>query len=201
MSKIYHSVTELVGHTPMVRLRHIETALGLKAHLVAKLECFNPAGSVKDRVALEMIDDAERADILKNEDIPASIRAVLGNSQSDRINTMVSSLISASADSPAIAMTEDVGVATNALRDFLFERVYTHSIAKREESKAQELLISLYEYFLAHPDKMPSLYFGNIERDGKERCACDYVAGMSDRYAVELYKNLYVPKVWRGPLA
>ena len=156
-----------------------------------------------DRIAYinHDIDDAERADILKNEDIPENIRAVLGNSQSARINTMVRAVIEASADSPVISMTEEVGATTNALRDFLFERVYTHSIAKKEESKAQELLISLYEYFLAHLDKMPALYYRNIERDGKERCVCDYVAGMSDRYAVELYQNLFVPKVWRGPVS
>ena len=156
-----------------------------------------------DRIAYinHDIDDAERAGILENEDIPADVRAVLGETQSARINTMVLSVIEGSTDRPTIAMTEDVKQATDALRAYLFEHVYTQSVAKKEESKAQEMLIRLYDYFLAHPDKMPELYYRNIERDGLGRCVCDYVAGMSDRYAIEIYSDLSIPKVWKGPLA
>ncbi len=154
-----------------------------------------------DRIAYinHDIDDASRAGILTNEDIPADIREVLGNSHSARINCMVRSVIDASTDKPFITMTKGVGEATDSLRDFLFDRVYTQSVAKAEEAKAQELLIRLYDYFLTHPEKMPKLYYSNIERDGAPRCVCDYVAGMSDRYAIELYNDLFIPKVWRGP--
>ena len=86
----------------------------------------------------------------------------------------------------------------SALRDFLFERVYRNPVAKSEEGKAKELLMRLYEYYVSHVDRMPRLYRENCEAEGVERCVCDFVAGMTDRYAIEVYSDLYIPKVWRG---
>ena len=153
-----------------------------------------------DRIAYinHDIDDAIRAGILSGSDIPQSLRAVLGEGHSARINTMVNSVIEASDGKNAITMTEEVGEAMMALRAFLFERVYTNSLAKAEEAKAIALLERLYEYFYAHPTEMPTLFVRNVERDGLGRCVCDYVSGMTDRYAIETYTNLYVPKVWKG---
>lgn len=88
--------------------------------------------------------------------------------------------------------------ATMQLRDFLFERVYTNPIAKSEESKSKELLVRLFEYYVKHPEKMPLLYRNNIETEGVERCVCDFLSGMTDRYAIETYRSLFVPNVWRG---
>lgn len=153
-----------------------------------------------DRIAYinHDIDDAVRAGILRPEDIPAELRAVLGERHSERINRMVLSVITASTDRPEIRMTDEIQQATDALRRFMFENVYEDKVAKHEDDKSKALLISLYEYFCRNPEKMPREYFVNVENEGVERCVCDYVSGMTDRYAIELYNELYVPQVWGG---
>lgn len=153
-----------------------------------------------DRIAYinHDIDDACRAGILTLDDIPAELLRVLGRGHSERINTMVTSVICASENSPIITMTDEVGEATAKLREFLFERVYRNPIAKGEESKAKELLFRLFEYFSKNPTRMPELYVRNLEEEGVGRCVCDYLAGMTDRYAIDLYRELYIPRVWGG---
>ena len=81
----------------------------------------------------------------------------------------------------------------------MYANVYTNSVAKAEEEKAIDLLCRLYEYYFEHPEEMPALYVGNIPREGVGRCVCDYIAGMTDRYAIETYRELFIPKVWRKP--
>lgn len=154
-----------------------------------------------DRIAYinHDIDDACRAGILTPEDIPRGIRDVLGDRNSVRINRMVSSVIEASTDSDAISMTPEVGEAMMALRQFLFDNVYYNPAAKAEEVKAMELLARLFEYFVRYPQKMPELYRRNMNEEPLERCVCDYVSGMTDRYAIDLYKELFIPNVWRTP--
>lgn len=153
-----------------------------------------------DRIAYinHDIDDACRAGILTLDDIPAELLSVLGRTHSERINSMVTSVIEASWDRDVIAMTPEIGEATMKLRAFLKRNVYTDSIAKAEEHKAQDLLISLYQYYMDHPDGLPELYRRNIERDGIGRCACDFVSGMTDRYAIAQYEDVFIPKVWKG---
>ncbi|MBQ5800426.1 MAG: deoxyguanosinetriphosphate triphosphohydrolase [Clostridia bacterium] len=153
-----------------------------------------------DRIAYinHDIDDACRAGILSLEDIPKEILDTLGRGHSQRINTMVSSIILASTDTDKISMTSDTSEATNELRAYLFKNVYTHPVAKAEDAKSQDLLASLFEYFKENPEKMPKLYFDNIERDGIGRCVCDYISGMTDRYAIQVYQNIFVPKTWQG---
>ena len=153
-----------------------------------------------DRIAYinHDIDDACRAGVLKESDLPRDIIEVLGESHSERINTMVKSIVDSSYDCPYITMDGDVGKATNDLRDFLFQNVYLNSMAKGEEAKAQEMLVKLFEYYVKHPEKLPENYRKNIFDEGVERCACDFVAGMTDRYAIETYADLFVPKMWRG---
>ena len=153
-----------------------------------------------DRIAYinHDIDDACRAGILDPEDIPEEISSVLGRSHGVRINKMVSSLIDASYDKPYIIMPEDVKRATDELRNFLFEHVYLNPLAKGEEIKAKDLLFKLFEYYVKNPDKMPELYRKNMESESVERCVCDFISGMTDRYAIEMYNDIFVPKVWRG---
>lgn len=154
-----------------------------------------------DRIAYinHDIDDACRAGLLSVEDIPADLRRVLGDRHSQRINTMVSSLITASMNQPKIAMTPEVQEATNALRAFLFEHVYLNPMAKAEENKSKELVHQLFHYFNQHPERMTPLYYRMVEEGGDVRqCVCDYIAGMTDRYAIETYNELFVPRVWRG---
>ena len=153
-----------------------------------------------DRIAYinHDIDDAVRAGILSIDEIPREIIDVLGKGHSQRINTMVTSLIDNSYDKPTISMSDEVGKATNDLRAFLFEHVYLNPLAKSEDAKAQEMLIKLFEYYVANPDKMPESYYKNLENESVERCVCDFVSGMTDRYAIEIYHDIFVPKVWRG---
>ena len=153
-----------------------------------------------DRIAYinHDIDDACRAGILTPDDIPRELSAVLGLTHSTRINTMVTSVIEASAEKNEICMTREVGEATMELRSFLRRKVYVDSLAKADEEKAKDLLTSLYQYYRDNPEQMPELYFRNIERDGLDRCVCDYVSGMTDRYAIRAYEDLFIPKVWGG---
>ena len=153
-----------------------------------------------DRIAYinHDIDDACRAGILTVNDIPKELIDILGDTHSKRINTMVTAVIDASSDKPYIAMTDEIGGAMKKLRTFLFENVYLNPVAKAEEGRAKELLVQLFEYYSKNPQKMPEFYARNIETEGVGRCVCDFVSGMTDRYAIETFKTLFVPKVWRG---
>ena len=153
-----------------------------------------------DRIAYinHDIDDACRAGILSISDIPQNLRELLGDDHSQRINAMVTSIVRQSTGKPLIAMEPHVQEATDQLRSFLFEHVYRNPVAKSEESKAQEMLMRLFEHFVKHPEGMPELYRRNMETESVERCVCDFISGMTDRYAIEVYSDLYIPKVWRG---
>ncbi len=156
-----------------------------------------------DRIAYinHDIDDAIRAGILRPEDLPRHLIDVLGESNSRRINTMVSSVLVASADSPTIAMTPEIQAATNELRNFLFENVYYNSVAKAEEQKSRDLVCTLFAHYVKNPDRLPDRYLrriGTDEGETVERGVADFISGMTDRYAIETYNELYVPRVWRG---
>ena len=153
-----------------------------------------------DRIAYinHDIDDACRAGILQLSDIPSELREVLGETHSGRINTMVTSIIRSSQNKNDIQMEPHVHEATLKLRAFLFEHVYTNPVAKSQEDKSRALLVRLFDYYVSHPDQMPALYRRNVESEGVGRCVCDFLSGMTDRYAIETYNNLYVPRVWRG---
>ena len=151
-----------------------------------------------DRIAYinHDIDDACRAGILCTEDIPKELREILGETHSQRINTMVTSIVRNSSDRGEIRMAPDIQAATDKLRAFMFEAVYTNSVAKAQDGRAKELIAQLFHHFVKHPDQMPALYRNNIETDGVARCVCDFISGMTDRYAIETYKELFIPKVW-----
>ena len=151
-----------------------------------------------DRIAYinHDIDDACRAGILSIDDIPREITDVIGKGHGQRINTMVESVINGSRDSDTIRMTDEVGAATDKLRDFLFQSVYKNPIAKGEETKAKDMLCHLFEHFAKHPEEMPAFFFRNAECEGVERSVCDYISGMTDRYAIDLFRKIYIPNVW-----
>ena len=156
-----------------------------------------------DRIAYinHDIDDAIRAGILDVKDIPSELTAVLGKTHGERINTMVGSLIEASLDSAIISMTPAVQAATDNLRAFLFEHVYTNPRAKGEETKAKEVVHALFDHYVASPDKLPERYrvrIGTAEEETVERAVADFISGMTDRYAIEAYQERFVPRVWRG---
>jgi dGTPase len=156
-----------------------------------------------DRIAYinHDIDDAIRAGILNKEDIPRHLTDVLGDTHSWRINTMVTAVVEASMDSAAIRMTPHVQAATDALRAFLFENVYLNPRAKTEEVKAKDVVCTLFDYYVAHPDKLPERNrrrIGTEEDETVERAVADFISGMTDRYAIEVYEDMFVPRVWRG---
>ncbi len=148
-----------------------------------------------DRIAYinHDIDDAFRAGILTSGDLPADLVAILGNNGSERIDTMVSSVIEASTDSPEIRMTEKVGDAMMRLRDFLTEKVYKDIRVKAEEQKARDLIRYLYEHYCQKPEEMPPFYRDRCEKEGVERTVCDYISGMTDRYAIDQFTSLRIP--------
>lgn len=144
------------------------------------------------------IDDAIRGGILKPTDIPKEFSDVLGESHGQRINTMVTSIIRASEGRPVIEMEPEIRSITSRLHAFLFENVYKNPIAKGEEGKAEEMLERLYDYFIHNPDRLPKEYQMTADEEGIPRAICDYIACMTDRYAVNLYKQLFIPDPWRG---
>ncbi|MDR1410310.1 MAG: deoxyguanosinetriphosphate triphosphohydrolase [Oscillospiraceae bacterium] len=148
-----------------------------------------------DRIAYinHDIEDAIAAGVLTEEDIPAKLRDALGHSKSARINTLVRSCCG---QHDGICLAPEIRQPFDELHTFMFERVYTNPICKSEEGKAVALVQRLWEYFCANPSQMPPGYHAIAEADGAERAVCDYIAGMTDRYAVRLFGELFVPKDW-----
>lgn len=153
-----------------------------------------------DRIAYinHDIDDAIRAGLITAEDLPASATKLLGPSNSKRINTMIKGILEESEGKEHIMMRADVKEAMDEMRVFLFENIYLGSKAKEEEGKAQELIGTLYHYFVSHARAIPEEYQAICEKEGVERAVCDYIAGMTDIYIVRLYKDLFIPKNWEG---
>ncbi len=143
------------------------------------------------------IDDAVRAGILTNDDIPADITGILGHDHSTRINTLVCDMIQNSREAGAVVLSDPVDKALKDLRSFMFERVYRNPVAKSEESKAQVMLTRLYEYYIAHPEALPEDFQPQLSFDGMERTVCDYIAGMTDNYAVDKYTEIFIPAGWQ----
>lgn len=153
-----------------------------------------------DRIAYinHDIDDAIRANLLTLEQIPKELREILGNTHSERINTMIRSLISASMDLEDITMDKEVGEATEELRAFMFKNVYFNPTAKSEDDKIKNMLTEIYNYYEKHFERIP-LEHMEIYKDidyTKDDVITDFIAGMSDRYAVNLWKDLFMPKSW-----
>lgn len=143
------------------------------------------------------IDDAIRAGILCNEDIPKAISRVLGRTHSQRINTLVCDAIHTSREAGAIALSAEVEQALKELRSFMFEKVYRNPVAKGEESKAKEMLGRMFEHYVKHPEELPEDFQPQLSFDGMERTVCDYIAGMTDNYAVDKYTEIFIPNGWQ----
>jgi len=163
---------------------------------------------VSDRIAYinHDIDDAVMAGLLCEQDIPAQIRQTLGGSKSERINTLVLAVVRymgrpdgahCGAQAPAHPLDPETAQAFLALHRFMFESVYHNPVAKGEESKAEHIVQELYTYFEARPEQMPEEYWLVAEAEGVARGACDYIAGMTDRYALDMYRGLFIPKFWQ----
>lgn len=155
--------------------------------------------SISDRIAYinHDIDDAIRARIIAPEDLPKSSIAVLGDTHKERINNMIMDVINNSSERDSIQMSDKIGNATNELRDYMFSRVYVDSSAKTEDNKAMYIIEKLFEHFLIKPDELPEEYGKNVNSSGVEQAVCDYIAGMTDRYAIRLFHDLFIPSSWK----
>ncbi len=153
------------------------------------------------------IDDALRAGILRPEDLPRDAVAVLGDTHAQRINTMVCDLIDhnwwasgafAPPDPPLLTMSPHILKATNALREFMYQNVYLDSRAKADDGKIRTLIDLLYRHFRDHPEQLPAdlLWINRQREESIERAVVDYIAGMTDRYAIKMFNDLYVPRTW-----
>lgn len=145
------------------------------------------------------IDDAIRARLFVETDLPAQYTDILGHSVRERLNTMIHDIIRNSMEKPEINMSPGLEEAMLKLRKWMFEHVYKSDIPKAEEGKAQQMIISLYEYYMEHVIELPEEYLLLMinQDEKKERAVCDYIAGMSDRYAIEKFKELFIPRGWK----
>lgn len=142
------------------------------------------------------IDDAIRAGIMTDDDIPQSISDVLGHTHKERINTLVCDAIMTSREAGAIVLSPQVDCALRELRAFMFEHVYRNPKAKGQENKAKDMLKRLYTYYYDHPEALPEDFQPQLSFDGMERTVCDYIAGMTDNYAVDKYTEIFIPSGW-----
>lgn len=155
---------------------------------------------LSDRIAYinHDIDDAIRAKMLKNDSLPKECIKVLGNSHGERINRMILDVVENSKDYSSIKMSDEVWQATDELRNFLFENVYVDTIAQTENSKACAIVNMLFEHFTQNSNELPKEYQQHIDIYGVQQIVCDYIAGMTDLYAIKLFEEIFVPKVWTG---
>ena len=172
----------IVGHTGPVIPKTLEGQIVRRADQIAYVN--------------HDIDDAIRAGILTAEDIPRDIAAILGENQRDRINTLVCVIIFTSREAGSICMTPEIQKALADLRSFMFARVYHNPVAKGEESKAKDMLQMLFRFYVDHPEQLPADFQPQLSFDGLGRTVCDYIAGMTDNYAIEKFNEIFVPSGW-----
>ena len=152
---------------------------------------------VADRIAYinHDIEDAIRAGILQKEELPQDVVEILGDTKTKRITKLVGAVVEHGSDT--IGMAPEIQAAHDKLHAFMFEKVYYNPIAKQEENKAKLLLETLYTYFISHVSLLPAEYLSIAEKEDAHRAVCDYISGMSDGYAVDLYQELFIPKGWK----
>ncbi|MDE7163495.1 MAG: deoxyguanosinetriphosphate triphosphohydrolase [Clostridia bacterium] len=154
--------------------------------------------NIADRIAYinHDLNDAVRAGILKLDDVPKDITAVLGSTSRERINTAVNSVCKNSFGKAEVELGSDVQEASDELRKFMFEKVYLTQFARGEELKAERMISALYDYFTDHPEELPPTYVSLLDDYPKEQIVCDYISSMTDRYAVYVFNRIFVPRGW-----
>lgn len=144
------------------------------------------------------MDDAQRAGMLTEDDIPITLRMVLGYTTKERLNTLIHDIVESSVGKDRICMSADIEEAMMDLRTIMFQNVYRNPVAKKEEKKATDMLIGLFHYYMVHPEEMSREYRELIVSRGEsvERVACDYISGMTDQYSMDKFNQIFVPKCW-----
>ncbi|MBQ7924439.1 MAG: deoxyguanosinetriphosphate triphosphohydrolase [Clostridia bacterium] len=155
------------------------------------------AVSLADRIAYinHDIEDAIRAGILQPQDLPKAAVEILGDATKTRINTAISDIYATSYGKPYVRMSEEKMAAINELRSFMFERVYELANVSIQE-RSERMLTQMFDYFIKHVEKLPQSYLRLLEKDGKERVVCDYLSGMTDRYAISVFEQLFIPSTF-----
>lgn len=151
-----------------------------------------------DRIAYinHDIDDAIKGGFIVESDLPKDAVKLLGDTSSKRINSMILAIYKESDGKNFVKMAEDEEIATDELRNFLFDRVYNDITFKQQESKAERMLTALYKYFYENTDKLPEFYVKELISTDKDTVICDYLSGMSDGYAVKTFTDLFIPDKW-----
>lgn len=144
------------------------------------------------------IDDSIRGNVITEEDLPAVCTDILGHSFRERVNTMILDIVKNSEGKNDICMSDDIYQAMFGLRAFMFENVYTDPETKKEEAKIEHIIEPLYDYYLDHTDLLPRYSQIRIHagEETREQAVCDYIAGMTDHFAIETYKEIFIPKFW-----
>ena len=143
------------------------------------------------------MDDAIRGGIITEDQVPEELAKVIGHTNGEWLDTFIHDIIANSYDKDDIQMSDEIYDAFHKLRKFMFERVYTNPIAKGQEGKVEQMIKILYHYYLEHVDLLPD-YLKNMMDKGetKERIVCDYVSSMTDRYAIAVFEEVYIPHTW-----
>ena len=172
-------------------LRHIEhhLAVGTDIRLIARRRRIL-CGVQMDR------DQHVRAGLLREEELPENDVMVLGHSSRDRINRMITSIYENSAGKNDVKMGDAEAEALEHLRSFMFEKVYITPLSMKEEERAKRMLGAVYEYFYNNIEKLPPFYRSLTEKWPVEQVLCDYLSSMTDKFAVAVFNNLFVPRSW-----
>ena len=144
------------------------------------------------------IDDAIRGQIIGEQDIPKEYTDILGHSLDERLNTMIHDIVSNSENKNDIIMSPEIETAMKQLREFMFRSVYLNKKAKSQEEQAERLLEQLFHYYIEHLEQLPEEFYIRMEqiKEPPYQVVCDYIAGMTDRYAVTKFKELMIPSAW-----
>jgi len=176
-----------------------ETRMGILNHTVGAADDTPEATTVRlcDRIAYinHDLDDSIRAGIIKAESVPEIIRTNCGERNSERIDSLITDLIRNSTEGK-MRMSPQMQETFDFFHKYMYADVYKNPIAKREESKVEGILSKLYDEYVKYPEKMTADFVAVVERDGRERAACDYISGMTDGYAMEKYSELFIPFAW-----
>jgi dGTPase len=154
---------------------------------------------ISDKIAYihHDMDDAQRAGIISEDDIPVTLRMKLGYTTKERLNTLVLDIINSSLGKDDIVQSDDIYEAMMLFRKLMFADVYTNPVAKAEEVKVHRMITGLYQYYTENPDEMPEEYVRMIRHgENKERTVCDYISGMTDAYCVKRFRTVFEPKSW-----
>lgn len=154
--------------------------------------------SLSDRIAYvnHDIDDAIRAGVLREEDIPSECRKIFGNTHSERIDTMIKDVIETSFGKSFVSFSESKAKPFHVLREFMFRHVYLNPVAKKEEGKAMDMIRALFGYYSEHIELLPPEFTVHMKEDGEERAVADYIACMTDTYAIADFQKIFVPNAW-----